>query len=95
LQAGRVVVLDEKSLSTPARAELARFARERHALGELRRPDDLAALVLQSRSELGQVAVLTRRFALDPASATMLEQRTQYTYDRGGPREGRRTTPGR
>jgi len=95
LQGGRVVVLDEASLGTPARAALERFARERHALGELRRPDDLAALVLASRPELAQVAVLVRRYALDPATALMVEERTQHTYDRDGPREGRRTTPGR
>lgn len=94
LAAGRVLVLDAASLPTQARIEHERFARARHALGELARPDELAAILLQARPELSQVAVLIRHFSLDPATARMVERRTQYTYDRGGPREGRRTTPG-
>ncbi len=95
LAAGRVLVLDPASLPIQARLEHERFGRARHALGELARPAELAALLLQARPELSQVAVLVRRFSLDPATARVVEERTQYTYDRGGPREGRRTTPGR
>lgn len=86
---GRIVHLEEAALPAHVRTALRRFEQERHALGRLRRQDDVAALLLASRAELAQVAFLVQQMSLDRDSARIVARKTQYTYDRSGLRAER------
>lgn len=79
---GRLVPLDETALPTLARTELDRFRVERHVLGRLREPDDLARTVLAARPELPTLLIVVQRTWLDPATAHVESASEQYGYDR-------------
>lgn len=98
LRQGKLEAVDARTLPADARAALQRFEVERHALGRLRRPDDVARRILDAAPELSQLSVVVQRMRLHPGSAQMQAQRMQYSYDRNGPREVRQmrtstTTP--
>lgn len=63
---------------------LDRFVMERHALGDFRRPDEVAALVLESQGDLDEVVVMVQRMILDPETALMTSRKATYRYDRTG-----------
>jgi hypothetical protein len=74
--------LDPRTLPAPVRAQLDRFQMERHALGTLREPDDVARAVLAAQPELPGLVVMVQRMKLDPATARMTSRRDRYVYDR-------------
>ena len=76
--------LDERALSAPLRRALDRFRIERHALGDLREPRDLAALGLEERADLGALVVLVQTARLDPETALITTRRVAYSYGRDG-----------
>jgi hypothetical protein len=57
---------------------------ERHALGDFRRPDEVAALVLASNGDLDEIVVMVQRMILDPKTALMTSRKAMYRYDRTG-----------
>jgi hypothetical protein len=79
---GRLVPLDETALPTPVRIELDRFRVERHVLGRLRQPDDLARAVLAERPDLPTLLIAVQRTWLDPATAHVDSASEQFGYDR-------------
>lgn len=79
---GRLAALDERALPVPARRALDRFRAERHALGRLRRPDDLARALFRARPDLDVLVVLVQRIQLDPATARMTSVRERFAYER-------------
>ena len=79
---GRPAPLDERALPAPARRALDRFRAERHALGRLRRPDDLAQALFRARPDLDALWVLVQRMQLDPATARMTSVRERFAYER-------------
>ena len=79
---GRLVPLDETALPTLARIQLDRFRVERHVLGRLRQPDDLARTVLAARPELPTLLIVVQRTWIDPATAHVDSASEQYGYDR-------------
>lgn len=80
--AGGLAPLDERELPEAARRVLRRFRVERHALGELRRPDDLGRSLLDARPDLERVVIAVQRMILDPDSARMTSKRRQYVIER-------------
>jgi hypothetical protein len=93
LRDGKLVRVTPQTLPLAQRDALRRFEIERHALGELRRPDALAREILAADASLDQLSVVVQRTTLDRASARLASERMQYSYDRDGPREVRRMTP--
>jgi hypothetical protein len=79
---GRLVAIDPGALPHDARALLQRFEQERHALGRLRSPEDVARRVLIARPELERVVVVVQRTTLDPATARMMATSRRYAYPR-------------
>ena len=77
-------VIDPRPLPLWVRQRLEGFERERHALGDLRRPDDLARAVLEARPDLAELSLLVQRMRLDPSSAAMVSRKVRYRYDRAG-----------
>lgn len=79
---GRLAPLDERGLPEATRRALDRFRSERHALGRLRRPDDLARALFRARPDLPALVVLVQRMRLDPATARMTSTRERFVYTR-------------
>ncbi|MEW6272925.1 MAG: hypothetical protein AB1689_26920 [Thermodesulfobacteriota bacterium] len=79
---GRLAAIEPGTLPVDVRTLLRRFEQERHALGALRSPDDVARRVLTARPELDRVVVVVQRMALDPDTARMTARRRQYAYRR-------------
>jgi hypothetical protein len=92
LRDGQLVRIQPGTLPMAEQAALRRFEIERHALGELRRPDAVASAILAANPTLAQLSVVVQRTTLNRASAHLDGERMQYSYDRRGPREVRRTT---
>ena len=78
------IPLDRGRLPTHVEQSLQRFEARRHVLGNLVRPDEFAAQVLQSRPDLDRVVVLVQRMVLDPSTARMSARTVHYTYDGNG-----------
>jgi hypothetical protein len=78
----RLEPLDEHQLAPDAQRALLRFRIGRHALGRLRRPDDLGEALLRARPDLAWVLVAVQRMSLDAESARMTSTRQQYVYER-------------
>ncbi len=78
-------VVDEAALPAWARERLDRFRVERHALGILRDPADVAQMLLAARPDLTRVDILIQRTLLDPATARIAVATPRYVYERGGP----------
>lgn len=79
---GELVLLDEATLDAHARASLSRFRRERHALGRLREPDDVADAVFAARHDLDHLLVVVQRMSLDRRTALMVSTKQSYVYER-------------
>ena len=77
-----LVPIDERTLTPAARAVLDRFRVERHALGRLRRPDDVGRATLRSSPDLEWLVVAVQRMLLDLRSARMTSRRDEYVYER-------------
>jgi hypothetical protein len=75
-------VVDENALPPWVRQRLDRFRAERGALGTLRDPADVGALLLSARPELTSVAILIQRTTLDPATARIKVATPRYVYER-------------
>ncbi len=90
LRDGRLARIDPAALPVQVRASLQRFEIERHALGELRRPDALATEILAATPAMSQLSIVVQRTVLEPDDARLAVERMQYSYDRSGPRETRR-----
>ena len=67
---------------TEARAVLDRFRIERHALGRLRRPDDVGRVTLRAKPDLEWLVVAVQRMVLDASTARMASRRDEYLYER-------------
>ena len=80
---GKPAVLDERTLPVWTRQRLARFRAQRHALGTLRRPDDVGQAILAARPDLAWAVVLVETLRLDPRTALMVSSLDRYTYERG------------
>lgn len=98
LRDGQLARIDPAALPAHVRASLQRFEVERHALGELRRPDDVARAILAAAPAVSQLSVVVQRTVLRSDDARLASERMQYSYDRDGPRETRQmrtstTTP--
>jgi hypothetical protein len=78
------IPIDHRGLSASTQQAFGRFEQERHALGDFRRPDEVAAAVLRARPELSEVVILVQRMVLDPGTARMRSRTMHYTYDRSG-----------
>lgn len=78
------VPIDRRDLPAYAQQTLQRFEMRRHILGNLVRPDEFAAQVLQARSALSQVVILVQRMVLEPSTARMATNTMHYVYDREG-----------
>lgn len=78
------VPIDQRTLPLFAQQVLLEFRRNRHALGNLLRPDDFAAQVLEARTDLTEVVILVQRMVLDPGTAHMKARTMHYRYGRGG-----------
>lgn len=89
LRDGQLARIDPAALPVQVRASLQRFEIERHALGELRRPDGLATEVLAATPAMRQLSIVVQRTVLEPDDARLAVERMQYSYDRSGPRETR------
>ena len=83
-----LVPIDELALSEPALRTLRRFRIERHALGDLREPDDVGRALLEARPDLDWVVIAVQRMILERGSARMTSKRRQYVYEREGPEPG-------
>jgi hypothetical protein len=79
---GKLTALAESELAPGERAALRRFRAERHALGLLREPDDVARAVFAERPELRFVTVQVQQTRLDPETARMRATRWPYIYER-------------
>ncbi|HEY8518164.1 MAG TPA: hypothetical protein VIS07_21855 [Candidatus Binatia bacterium] len=79
---GRLGLIEPSTLPLDAQRLLERFERERHALGDLRSPDDVAQRVLAARPDVERLVVVVQRMALDPQSARMTAHKRSYTYAR-------------
>lgn len=90
LRDGRLARVDPTGLPAHVRAALRRFEIERHALGELLRPDAVARDVLASLPQVSQLSIVVQKTTLDPRDARLAVERMQYSYDRDGPRATRR-----
>ncbi|HEX6130870.1 MAG TPA: hypothetical protein VF044_04015 [Actinomycetota bacterium] len=90
---GGWALVDRLALPPAARKVLDRFERERHAIGDLRTPDDVARAVLAARRDLAEIAVVVERKRLDPATARMTSRKARYHYDRVGRRRDRTGGP--
>ena len=77
-----LVALDEEALPGETRAVLQRFRAERHALGRLRTPEDVAAAVFAAQPDLQFLAVLVQWTRLDRATARMRTERERFVFDR-------------
>ena len=75
-----VVPLDEKLLPPAVRERLARFRIERHALGQLRSPDDVGRAIQAARPELDWIVITVVRRTLDAETARIIETRARYRY---------------
>jgi len=73
--------LDRHTLSPSLKRQLEIFEMERHALGTLRRPDDLGHAVLRERRELSSLIIMVQRMKLDPDTARMTSRHDRYVYD--------------
>jgi hypothetical protein len=89
LRDGKLVRVDAAALAATVRLSLQRFEIERHALGNLRRPDAVAAEILAAAPALAQISIVVQRAVLDRSSARIATDRMQYSYDRTGPRASR------
>jgi hypothetical protein len=71
-------------LALPPRLQrrLDRFRVERHALGSLRRPDDIGPLILAALPDQEWIVVAVQRMVLDRGTARMRSEREQYLYER-------------
>ena len=81
-QSAGFAVIDESTLSMVAQQQLKSFREERHALGKLRRPDELARTVLRTRPDLSSVVVIVQRMTLDHDTALVVPTKDIYNYDR-------------
>lgn len=80
--AGGLQPVDERALPAQARGRLRAFRIERHALGELRSPDDVGRALLDALPNEPWVIVAVQRMRLDPHSARLTSTRAQYPYER-------------
>ena len=80
--ASGLAAIDERQLPDAVRRTLRRFRVERHALGELRSPDDVGLALLDARPDLDRVVIAVQRMLLDPTSARMTSRRQQYVIER-------------
>jgi hypothetical protein len=90
---GGWALVDRLALPPAAQAVVDRFERERHAIGDLRTPDDAARAVLAARGDLAEIAVVVERMRLDPSTARMTSRKARYHYDRIGRRHDRTGRP--
>lgn len=90
LRDGQLARIDPATLPAPVRASLQRFEVERHALGALRRPDDVARAILAATPPVSQLSIVVQRTYLNPRDARLAAERVQFSYDRSGPRATRR-----
>lgn len=81
-QAKDVVPLNQQRLVAPAKETIVRFLVERHTLGKLRRPDDVAQSVFGVRKDLHWLVVIVQKMALDQETARMISTKDRYVYDR-------------
>lgn len=93
LRDGQLAKVDPATLPVHVREALRRFEIERHALGELRRPDAIARDVLAALPGVSQLSIVVQRTTLRPGDARLAIDRIQYSYDREGPRTTRRIPP--
>ncbi len=77
-----VVPINQQRLAAPARETIVRFLVERHVLGKLRRPDDVAQSVFSVRNDLHSLVVIVEKMALDQETARMVSTKERYVYDR-------------
>ncbi len=77
-----VVPINQQMLAAPARETIVRFLVERHVLGKLRRPDDVAQSVFSVRNDLHSLVVVVEKMALDQETARMVSTKERYVYDR-------------
>jgi len=78
------IPIPRESLPESVGVALDEFVMERHALGDFRRPDEVAALVLESNADLDEVVVMVQRMILDSKTALMTSRNAIYRYDRTG-----------
>lgn len=78
------IPLDRRRFPAHVEQSLQRFEARRHVLGNLARPDELAAQLLHSRPDLDRVVVLVQRMVLAPSTARMSARTMHYTYDGDG-----------
>ena len=69
-------------LSRSTRDALTTFQAERHALGKLRQPRDVARRVLEDRRELSSIVIVVQTPTLDRRTARITARRDVYEYDR-------------
>jgi hypothetical protein len=79
---GGYQLVPPKSWPEYVRVAQRRFDDRRKALGELCRPDDLAAAALTARPDLDNVVVLVQVIELDPSTDHVVSTRRQYEYPR-------------
>jgi hypothetical protein len=77
-----VFPLDEERLPPVVRERLERFRIERHALGQLRSPDDVGRAIQAALPDLDWIVITVVRRTLDAETARMVETRARYRYQR-------------
>ena len=79
------VYLDERKLPPKLQETMERFRHERSALGTLRRPDDLARVAFEARSDLDELFVVVQKLSVDRQTARITASRQTYSYRRPEP----------
>ena len=82
---GELAALPESELPRASREALDRFRAERHALGSLRRPDDLAEAVFADAPQMRWLLVVVQKSRLDAETALVSTSQERFVYDRDQP----------
>jgi hypothetical protein len=77
-----LAVIDVRTLPAAVRASYDDFRISRHALGRLRRPDELGRAILRAREDVDTVVVAVQTTTLDAETGLMRGDKDLYEYSR-------------
>jgi len=79
---GGFLYVDHRKLSPALQEQVRKYEMQRHALGELARPEALADIALREL-ELPLITIVVQKAGLDLASAKTVVLKHEYVYERG------------